>query len=175
MQVQGRNTHAGLETALHTITFMERSALKCIFSSLPAARLDVPPQQLNVVCANDDMLPASAWLEYPFRISHLIISWLPSYLAACFSENHGHELGIPPMSCLDWTAGELNAILENRDNLYPSHCCKGQLWTFCFILWECELYNGRPKARCYPFNLSGHLFRGKNRQVHVVHVICYHT
>ena len=33
------------------------------------------------------------------------------------------------------------------------------------------LYSGRPKARCYPFNLAGHRFRGKNRQVQVFHVI----
>jgi hypothetical protein len=57
----------------------------------------------------------------------------------------------------------LNAILEN--NLVTSHGGKGQLRTFCCIQWECELYSGRPKARCYPFNLTGHRFRGKNRQV----------
>ena len=37
--------------------------------------------------------------------------------------------------------------------------------------WECECYSGRPKARCYPFNLAGHRFRGKNRQVYMFHVI----
>ena len=61
--------------------------------------------------------------------------------------------------------GELNAILEN--NLVPSHGGKGQLRTFCCIQWECELYSagGRPKERYYPFNLTGHRFWGKNRQV----------
>ncbi len=33
---------------------------------------------------------------------------------------------------------------------------------------ECELYSGRPKARCYPFNLQGHRFRERNRQVFYV-------
>jgi hypothetical protein len=54
---------------------------------------------------------------------------------------------------VEWTAGELNAILEN--NLVPSHGGKGQLRTFCCIEWECELYSGRLKARCYPFNRAG--------------------
>jgi hypothetical protein len=61
---------------------------------LKPARLDVPPGQPNVVCA-DDMQPAPAWFEYPFRKSHSILRWFP----------------------INWTAGELNAILEN--NLVP--------------------------------------------------------
>jgi hypothetical protein len=32
------------------------------------------------------------------------------------------------------------------------------------VQWECELYSGRPKARCYPFNLSGHRFRGNLKE-----------
>ena len=85
---------------------------------------------------------------------------------------------IPPKRNLEWTAGELNAILEN--NLVPSHNGKGQLRTFCCIQWECELYSGRPKARCYPFNLKGHRFRGKNCQVihenmisYMISLLCY--
>jgi hypothetical protein len=115
------------------------------------------------------MQPAPAWLEYPFRKSHPILRWLPTKLAAWISDNHGQELGIPPKGGLEWTAGELNAILEN--NLVPSQGGKGQLRTFCCIQWECEHYSGRPKARCYPFNLAGHRFRGKNRQVYRFHVI----
>jgi hypothetical protein len=29
------------------------------------------------------------------------------------------------------------------------------------------LFNGRPKARCYPFNIVGHRFRDKNPQVNL--------
>jgi hypothetical protein len=64
---------------------------------------------------------------------------------------------------VEWTAGELNAILEN--NLVPSYGGKGQLRIFYCIQWECELYRERPKARCHTFNLKDHSFRGKNRQV----------
>jgi hypothetical protein len=38
-------------------------------------------------------------------------------------ENYGQELEIPPKRDVEWTAGELNAILEN--NLVPSHGGKG--------------------------------------------------
>ena len=132
---------------------------------LKPARLEILPGQpdSDVVCADDSLLQSQGWLEYPFRKSHPIIRWLPSKLAEWIGENYGQELQIPAKRDMEWTAGELNAILEN--NLVPSQGGKGQLRTFGCIQWECELYSGRPKARCYPFNMQGHRFRGKNRQV----------
>ncbi len=116
---------------------------------------------------NDNDVHQPAWLEYPFCRVHLILRWLPTKLATWIGENFGQELCIPPKQGLKWTVGELNAVLEN--NLVPSHNSRGQLRTVCCIQWECELYSGRPKARCYPFNLSGHRFRGKNCQVfHII-------
>ncbi len=84
--------------------------------------------------------------------------------------NFGQELQTTPKRDLEWTVGELNAFLEN--NLVPSHGGKGQLLTLCCIQREWELYSGRPKARCYPFYLRSHRFRGKNCQV--IHMIWYH-
>ena len=104
---------------------------------LKPARLDVLPEQPDVVCADDDQLAGQGWIEYPFCKSHPIIRWLPSKLAAWIGENFGQELQIPPKRDVEWTAGELNAILEN--NLVPSHGGKGQLRTFGCIEWECEL------------------------------------
>jgi hypothetical protein len=117
----------------------------------------------DVVCADDGQPAGPAWLEYPYRKSHPIVRWLPSKLASWIGQNFGQRLQIPPKRNLEWTAAGLNAILEN--NLVPSHNGKGQLRTFGGIQWECELYSGRPKARCYPFNMKGHRFRGKNCQV----------
>ena len=167
MQVQGRKTYAGKTNSTAYHHFMGKECLDVHLlkpARLELESLGVPPGQPNVVCA-DDMQPAPgpAWLEYPFRKSHPILRWLPSKLAVWISDNHGQELGIPPKGGLEWTAGELNAILEN--NLVPSHGGKGQLRTFCCIQWECERYSGRPRAPCHPFNLAGHRFRGKNRQV----------
>ncbi len=90
MQVQGRKTYAGKR---NTTLYHHFTGKECLdVHLLKPARLDVPPGQLNVVCA-DDMQPAPAWLEYPFRKSHLILRWLPS-LAAWISDNHGQELGM---------------------------------------------------------------------------------
>ena len=99
----------------------------------------------DVVCADDSLLAGPGWLEYPFRKSHPIIRWLPSKLAAWIGEKFGQELQIPSKWDVEWTAGELNAILEN--NLVPSNGGKGQCRTFGCSQWECELYSGRPKAR----------------------------
>ena len=78
------------------------------------------------------------------------------------------ELSIPARADTasnKWSVDELNAILEN--NLISS--AKGQLRTFGCIQWECELFNGRPKARSsgYPFDLKKCRFRGWNPQVSV--------
>ena len=73
--------------------------------------------------------------------------------------------------------GELNSILGN--NLVPGtnghlrtfgaiqwECgTNGHLRTFGAIQWECKLFNGRPKARCYPFDLPKHRFRGRTLKV----------
>ncbi len=71
-----------------------------------------------------------------------------------------------PLTDMDMKEDAENAILEN--NHVPSHSDKKRaawLRTFGCIQWECELYSGRPNERCYPFNLKGHLFWRKNRQV----------
>ena len=59
-----------------------------------------------------------------------------------------------------FNADEVNLVGGNHD----------QLHTFGSIQWECELFNGRPKARCYPFDIQGHHFWNKNPQVHFVSI-----
>ncbi len=164
MQVQGRKIYAGTanSTAYHHFTGME--CLDSDMHLLKPASLDVPPVQLNVVCA-DDMQPEPAWLKYLFWKSHQILHWLHSKLAVWISENHGSGLGIPPKSSLKWRAGELNAILEN--NLVPSQGGKQQLWNFCCIQWECELSAQGPRQNTIP----SHCYRGKKSQVLVFPVI----
>jgi hypothetical protein len=105
---------------------------------LKPARLDVLPGQpdSDVVCADDGQPAGPAWLEYPYyRKSHptRIVRWLPTKLAAWIGENFGQQLQIPPKRNLEWTAGELNAILEN--NLLPSHNGKGQLRSPDVMIW----------------------------------------
>jgi hypothetical protein len=120
----------------------------------------VNPLQGLVPCADDSQ---AQWVTYPYRIAHPILRWLPSKLAEWIAENHGQELAIPAKCGDKWTVEELNNILAS--NLVPFGPTGGQLRTFGTIQWESELYRGRPKARCYPFKLHGHRFRGKNPQV----------
>ena len=61
-------------------------------------------------------------------------------------------------------------------NLVPGP--KGHIRTFGAIQWESELFNGRPKAWCYPFDLPKHRFRGKTLLVksilyRILHCILY--
>jgi len=94
------------------------------------------------------------WVTYPYSIAHPILQWLPSKLAEWIAENHGQELAIPAKRWDKWTVEELNNILAS--NLVPFGPTGGQLRMFGTIQWESELYRGRPKACCYPFNLHGH-------------------
>ena len=117
---------------------------------------------------NEDHAPSAAWVDYPYRKAHPIIRWLPSKLAEWIAENKGMDLGIAPKQGQKWSVKELNNILIN--NLVE---CKsqnkgertGHLRTFGAVQWENELFNGRPKARCYPFDLDGHRFRNRTPQV----------
>ena len=119
-------------------------------------------QQVLGVGGAPDAAADGEWVTYQYREAHPILRWLPSKLAEWIGDNYGAALGIPPKQHADgWTVGELNAILDN--NLVPG--THGHLRTFGCIQWESDLFNGRPKARCYPFDLQGHRFRGKNPQV----------
>ena len=61
------------------------------------------------------------------------------------------------------------------NNLVSTDQNGGQLRMFGTIQWEWELYRGRPKARCNPFNLDGHQFWGENPQVLIraCYMTCY--
>ena len=128
------------------------------------ATLEAPGDQ-QVVGGGPDQGQSGEWVNYPYRAAHPILRWLPSKLAEWIGDNYGAALGIPPRNdAAAWSVGELNAILEN--NLVPG--TKGHLRTFGAIQWESELFNGRPKARCYPFDLPGHRFRGKTLLVNSI-------
>lgn len=119
----------------------------------------------GIVLEADDVADPE-WVTYPYRKAHPILRWLPSKLAQFLAETMQVELRIPAKQDARWTVEELNSILAK--NLVPGRdgC---HLRTFTTLEWECDDYRGRPKARCYPFDLDGHRFRGKNPQV------CYIT
>jgi len=108
---------------------------------------------------SDDANPPE-WVTYQYRKVHPILRWLPSKLAEWLAENMQAELAIPAKQGNRFTVAELNSILV--PNKYGGH-----LRTWTTLQWECENYRGRPKARCYPFDLPGHRFRGQNPQVSI--------
>ena len=161
VQAQGAKTYAGRHNsgAYHHFTGKERLDMHL----LKPSRLEVVQEQLQEDMCEADIADQARWIECKYRTSHPIIRWLPTKLAAWIGDNYGQELGIPPMRGQKWTAGELNAILLH--NLVPSNGGAGQLRTFGCIEWESEHYSGRPKARCYPFDLPGCRWRGRTCQV----------
>lgn len=160
LQVLGTKTWAGkCKTALGN-HHCGKECLDVHLLKAAAHEAVADPHQCLVPCA-DDTQPE--WVTYPYCTVHPILRWLPSKLAEWIAENLGEQLEISEKCGDKWTVEELNNILVN--NLVSTGPNGGQLRTFGTIQWECELYRGRPKARCYPFNLDGHRFRGKNPQV----------
>ena len=124
--------------------------------------------QWDEVVHNAEQAPSEQWLEYQYRTAHPVLRWLPSKLAEWIAENKGGQLGIAPKQGQKWSVQELNNILLN--NLVECRSPNkgegtGHLRTFGGVQWECELFNGRPKARCYPFDINGHRFRNRTPQV----------
>ena len=151
-----RKRMLGRARLLVETTIKARSAWIFTFSKLLLMKQwPLANPSLGLVPCADDARPE--WVAYSYLTSHPILRWLPSKLAEWLAENLAEELAIPAKLGDKWTVEELNTVLER--NLVSD------LRTFGAIQWECELYRGRPKARCYPFNLDGHRFRGKNPQV----------
>ena len=166
-QAHGEKTKAGRKKSGLRHHFQGKQCLD-IFLLKPARVLAAGHQPVDtlpsdIVYRDEDgqNLPAE-WIEYRYRAAHPILRWLPTKLAEWIGDIYGPALNIAPKRNGDqWTVGELNAILEN--NLVQNQ--HGQLRTFGCIEWECELFDGRPKARCYPFDLPKCRFQGKTVQV----------
>jgi hypothetical protein len=99
--------------------------------------------------------------QYAYRRHHPLLQFLPLKLAEWVANNLADELNLPD-SGDDGSSADLNRILthclvSNRkgDNLHSFHC----------VEFESDLYRGVMRARCYPFNMQGHRFHGKNIKV----------
>lgn len=170
LQGQGALTYAGRKRSPEVYGHHHMGKESLDINLLKAERhAAVPVDGQGLLLCDDDAAPE--WVTYKFRTAHPILRWLPSKLAEWIADNLSAELRIPAKKEAKWTVGELNQILAS--NLVPNGD-GGHLRTFATLQWECELYNGRPKARCYPFDLDGHRFRGKNPQVYcVLHSMLY--
>ena len=167
LQAHGERTKAGRKGSSLRHHFQGKQCVD-IFLLKPARVLaasheagDDIPSDVNFLY-EERQHPSAEWIEYPYRAAHPILRWLPTKLAEFIGDTYGPALSIAPKGNGDqWTVGELNTILEN--NLVQN--THGQLRTFGCIEWECELFDGRPKARCYPFDLPKCRFQGRIVQV----------
>ena len=99
-----------------------------------------------------------------YHTSHSLLQFLPQKLAEWIANNYAVELNVPPR--LDpskpWSTATLNLILQRC--LVPDS--RGNnIHTFQSVEFESDLYRGVMRARCYPFNMTQHRFRGRNMKV----------
>ncbi len=122
----------------------------------------VIPPALSDHAVQDDWLASSQnYVTYTYCTAHYVLWWLPTKLAEWIGSNLGDDLNIPAKQGDLWTEAELNAIITGNLMGGPH----GNIHTFSCKHWECEVFNGRPKVRCYPFDMDCHHFRNKNPKV----------
>ena len=105
--------------------------------------------------------------QYAFRQHHPNLQFLPQKLGEWVAKNMADELNLPVPDCGDddISSACINRILtqclvSNRkgDNLHTYHT----------VEFESDLYRGVMRARCYPFDMDKHRFRGKIVKVCVI-------
>ena len=105
-----------------------------------------------------------AALQYAYRRNHALLQFLPFKLAEWIAKNLADELRMRPASVDCWSSAQLNHILTSC--LVSDTSRRGNnLHTFHTVEFESDLYRGVMRARCYPFNMEEHRFRGKNIKV----------
>jgi hypothetical protein len=107
--------------------------------------------------------PARQHPPVEYWLSGLQITMLKK-LAEWIANNYAEELNVPPRPdpSQPWSTATLNRILQT--------CLvfdrKGNnIDTFQTVEFESDLYRGVMRARCYPFNMENHRFRGRNVKV----------
>ncbi len=126
-----------------------------------------PPTMSAYVVQDDSLDPGEEYITYAYRTSHQVLWWLPTKLAEWIRANFCEELNIPDKQGPLWIAVDLNAIITGNLVGGPH----GHLHTFECIQWENDLFNGRPKARCYPFDIRGHRFRHTRIHRYILYIV----
>ena len=91
----------------------------------------------------------------PFAVSSIeLAEWIANNLA--------DELRMRPASVDGWSSAQLNHILTS---CLVSDRRGNNLHTFHTVEFDSDMYWGVMRARCYPFNMEEHRFRGKNIKV----------
>ena len=103
-------------------------------------------------------------VQYVYRSSHPMLQFLPQKLAEWIANNYAEELNVPlrPDLTQPWSTATLNRILQT---CLVSDRKGNNIHTFQTVEFESDLYRGVMRARCYPFNMERHRFRGRNVKV----------
>jgi hypothetical protein len=131
----------------------------------------IPPSMSSSVVQNESLNLGEEYLTYAYHTKHPVLLWLLTKLAEWIDSNLCDKMNFPPKQDVLWAAAELNTIITG--NLVGGSY--GHLHTLGCIQWECDLFNGRPKPRCYPFDIQGHCFRNKNLKVYPFDLIDHNT
>jgi hypothetical protein len=96
--------------------------------------------------------------------SHPMLQFLPQKLAEWIANNYAEELNVPLRSdpTQPWSTPTLNRILQT---CLVSDRKGNTIHTFQTIEFESDLYSRVMCARCYPFYMERHQFRGRNVKV----------
>uniref|UniRef100_A0A7S0MA28 Uncharacterized protein n=1 Tax=Cryptomonas curvata TaxID=233186 RepID=A0A7S0MA28_9CRYP len=103
-----------------------------------------------------------AAFQYAYRRNHALLQFLPIKLAEWITKNLADDLRMRPDSGEVWSSAQLNRILTG---CLVSDRRGNNLHSFHTVEFESDLYRGVMRARCYPFNMAEHRFRGKNIKV----------
>ena len=126
---------------------------------------------LDIMLLKQQFLSVSGQAANPARQHPPVEYWLSGLqitmlkkLAEWIANNYAEELNVPPRPdpSQPWSTATLNRILQT--------CLvfdrKGNnIDTFQTVEFESDLYRGVMRARCYPFNMENHQFRGRNVKV----------
>jgi hypothetical protein len=134
--------------------------------SAPALDIMLLKQQvLSVSGQAADQARQHQTITYMYRTSHPMLQFLPQKLAEWIANNYAEELNVPlrPDPTQPWSTATLNRILQT---CLVSDRKGHNIHTFQTVEFESDLYRGVMRARCYPFDMERHRFRGRNVKVY---------
>ena len=126
---------------------------------------------LDIMLLKQQFLSVSGQAANPARQHPPVEYWLSGLqitmlkkLAEWIANNYAEELNVPPRPdpSQPWSTATLNRILQT---CLVSDRKGNNIDTFQTVEFESDLYCGVMRARCYPFNMENHRFRGRNVKV----------
>ena len=137
--------------------------IPCIYQYIPCIYMLILLEPL-VFRASWHSSPKRAALSWHSRVFRRLADRLQAVVAEWIANNYAEELNAPlrPDPTQPWSTATLNRILQT---CLVSDRKGNNIHTFQTVEFESDLYRGVMRARCYPFNMERHQFRGRNVKV----------